>query len=329
MLRTLLVSAVIVLSAFAARAEPHPSHGQEQMGISGTIGAYPIALVVTLRDHTEVIAAHYSYASRKTPIPLTGDARNGGVTFQEPGGGIFQMTFTTSDKSASKPLTFYTSTGLIGTWTRGSMRLPVRLQFVEAGRNLRDCAFYPAEAQPAGQPKFPNTGCEHTPDRAAIEHCIGQPFTTDKAAAACALATTRPCRDDQQDLNMCFGNLESYLDQAIRRRLVGSRGGWDLAAYKRWIRLSETGCRKRSPFSPDGSGYGGDIAMCMAHNELSLLQQRQPGHAGAQPPQVIIPIECCQALMDHDPLHTVAAANRPRRSCSNRQRRGNGRRWSP
>jgi len=281
MLQKLIVSVVIVFVAFAARADSLSSHDLEQLGMSGTIGAYPIALIVTLRDHTEVIAAHYSYASKKMPIPLTGRARNGEVTFQEPGGGIFQMIFTTNDKTAPKPLTFYTSTGLIGTWSRGSTTLPVKLQFAEAGSSLRDCAFYPPEAQPSGQPKFPNPGCEHMPDRAAIEHCIGQPFTTDKAAASCALATTRSCRDDQQNLNMCFGNLESYLDQAIRRRLIGSRRGLDLAAYQRWTRLHETDCEKRSPFSPDGSGYSGDIAMCMAQSELSLLQRRQPGHAGA------------------------------------------------
>jgi hypothetical protein len=244
------------------------------MGMQGTVGRYPIAMIVKVRDHVDILAAHYSYASKKIPIQLTGRVQGEEVTLQEPGGGTFHLHFVTTDASAQKPLTFWTSTGLTGTWTKDGTSLPVEIGFREDGQDLVDCAFYPPERQSAAGPRFPNPGCEHTPNRAVLDECSAKPFTTNKAVAACVTDAMKPCRDDQHNINMCVANVSSYFDQLIRNRLrtPGAKVTMDAAAFSRWAKSREASCIKNSEFSPDGSGYSADIDFCMSWEMARLLQ---------------------------------------------------------
>jgi len=274
--RQLLACLMVALVGSVAFAATPPPKGVEDFGMKGTIGPYPIAVIVRVRDEVQIIAAHYSYASKKVPIPLTNHIQGDEVILQEPGGGTFQLHFVTGDPSAKKPLTFWTSTGLTGSWTKNGKSLPVRIGFAETGQDLEDCAFYPAERTSTAGPHFPNPGCEYTPDRMALDACIASPFMSDNEVIACISRATSTCHQDQFNMNMCVGNLSNYLDQSIQNRLnrSGAKPAMDAAAYKRWTNSRQASCEKSSDFSPDGSGYGADIAFCMSDEMLRLLQNK-------------------------------------------------------
>jgi hypothetical protein len=52
------------------------------MEARGTVGAYTIGLNYTVRDHTELVAAHYFYASQLKDIPLKGSVQGELVELQ-------------------------------------------------------------------------------------------------------------------------------------------------------------------------------------------------------------------------------------------------------
>jgi hypothetical protein len=109
-----LLCAVAALAGSVALAASPPPKGVEDEGMSGTIGRYPIALVMKVQDHVQILSAHYSYASKKISIPLTGRVQGEQIVLEEPGGGVFRLRFVTSDASAPRPLTFWTATGASG-----------------------------------------------------------------------------------------------------------------------------------------------------------------------------------------------------------------------
>jgi hypothetical protein len=260
-------SALLVASA--------PPKGVEDEGMSGTIGRDPVGLVVRVLDHVQILSAHYSYAAKKTSIPLTGRVEGEQLVLAEPGGGVFRLRLVTKDASAPRPLSFWTATGLEGTWTKGAVSLPVMIRLEETGQDLWECAFYPPERQRVRRPHFPDLGCEHTPNRAALDACVAKPFTTDKAVVACVVAVTRSCREDQKNMNLCVANVSTYLDETIRQKLRagGEAGRMNAAGYSRWTDARVASCKKNSEFSPDGSGYNADIDFCMSYEMTRLLQR--------------------------------------------------------
>lgn len=95
----------------------------------GTVGPWPAGMNVTVRARQTIEAAHYYYASRGIDIPLAVKSAQGTIELDEPGGGHFILHLTNADSHERHPLTFYTSTGLAGTWTRGGKSLPVTFGF--------------------------------------------------------------------------------------------------------------------------------------------------------------------------------------------------------
>ena len=275
-----MIAAVVSFLGFATPALSQSGNGDEDFGMAGAVGPYPIAMIVTVHNHVQIVAAHYSYASRKKPIALTADVDGENITLAETNG-TFHLHLTTNDKGAKPPLTFYTSTGLEGTWTNGDKRLPVQIGFnvVGAVGQLKDCEFYPQPRKGQGGPShtahFPDSGCAYTPDQSALEHCIASPFSNNKAVAECVIAATRPCREDQVDTNFCVANITAYLDQTVRLRIQSRRaeGGMTARDYQAWTASRTASCRRNSEFSPDGSGYHADIDFCMSFETMRLLQK--------------------------------------------------------
>ena len=250
------------------------------MGMSGTVGHYPVAMQVRVRDNVEIVQAHYSYASQATAIPLTIEADADALTLTEPGGGAFHLHYVGSAADAGAPHDIYHAIGLAGTWVKGPATLPVQLHLqgsVEAGADVPDCAYYPAVAAPAGKPAFPDGGCTHTPDQKVLDRCIQANYTGEHAVSQCITQAMHPCREDQMDINRCVGNLSVYLDRSIKQMLQAPKpaaGALDAGGYRAWDAAHRARCEKRSGFSPQGTGYGADIAYCMAGQMLGLLQRR-------------------------------------------------------
>jgi hypothetical protein len=97
--------------------------------MEGKIGPYAIGMNLLVRDYAEVVGGHYFYASKLLNIPLNGQVAGEKVTLKEPNGGVFHLHLVTNDPTARRPLNFYYSTGLEGTWTQGAKTLPVTLGF--------------------------------------------------------------------------------------------------------------------------------------------------------------------------------------------------------
>ena len=128
MTRALVVALVLLASPATARADD-VSAGQMTHLAEGTIGPYRVGFNVTEQDHATVTAAHYYYASTGTDIPLRVSGPGDALSMDEPGGGHFELHLTNADAKEPRPLTFYTATGLAGTWTRNGRTLPVTLGF--------------------------------------------------------------------------------------------------------------------------------------------------------------------------------------------------------
>lgn len=128
--RTLWSLSILVFTfASPTIAQNNSSSGTATEVMEGRIGNHRIGLNITVKDYTTFVAAHYYYASTLTNIPLTGAIAPENVILTEPGEGIFHLHLTTNDASVVRPLTFSTSTGLNGTWTKGLIVLPVTLAF--------------------------------------------------------------------------------------------------------------------------------------------------------------------------------------------------------
>lgn len=272
---------MLVLTLSVACGEmPASAAGQEvrrldQLGMRGNVGEAPIAMIATLDEQHTLVDIHYSYASRGEKIPLTAAVDGSVLTLTEPGGGKFDLHFVSHGTARQDgPLGFYTATGLEGRWKHATRELPVRIQFVQTRDVLEDCIFYPDPVFETQQPHFPAPGCEHTPDKAALDACIASPFVSDQATIECAKATLRPCRFDQFNQNFCTSNLSSYLDQVIESRLrQPATSSMTEERYPAWSKAARTSCEHSSEFGSDGSGHGADVVMCIAYEQLRLLQR--------------------------------------------------------
>ena len=120
--------AMTVVLASSASAEDPPK-GLSTFGMSGKIGAYPVGMQLTVRDHRDFASGHYFYVKTLADIPLTGRMEGDVLTLREPGGGAFRLHLVSNASAQGQVLTFYNSTGLAGTWTQGAKILPVEIGF--------------------------------------------------------------------------------------------------------------------------------------------------------------------------------------------------------
>lgn len=125
----------------AASAAPTPQPAPDNYRLSGTLGPYPIGATLSVRPDQTVANAHYFYVKNLVDIPLSAQKSGEQITLSEPGGGRFTLHFETSDKKASPPLTFQTSTALAGTWADGTRTYPVKLN-LESIDNVAPNALY-------------------------------------------------------------------------------------------------------------------------------------------------------------------------------------------
>jgi hypothetical protein len=128
----LCLRALFALLALAVPAAAQQASGRETMTMDGVVGPYRVGMNLTVRDHRIFEAGHYYYAHHPVDIPLTGEVSGEDVTLNEPGDGVFKLHLVTNAATKQRPLTFYISTGLEGTWTKGGRTLPVKITFDSA-----------------------------------------------------------------------------------------------------------------------------------------------------------------------------------------------------
>lgn len=97
--------------------------------MEGMVGSRQVGFNITVKDHVQFVGGHYYYASALIDIPLSGSNVSGHINLTEPDGGTFKLHLFSIGPPATKPLTFYTSNRLDGTWTKGGVVLPVTLNF--------------------------------------------------------------------------------------------------------------------------------------------------------------------------------------------------------
>ena len=101
----------------------------------GTVGDYRIGLNYTVREHTELVKAHYFYVSESKNIALTGTVAGESVNFHGTDGSDFRLHFVGNGSNGKEPLTFFNSVGLQGTWKLGDRELPAELRFSHSTAN--------------------------------------------------------------------------------------------------------------------------------------------------------------------------------------------------
>lgn len=124
--RLLLVP--LLLAPITVFAQTRYGSDVSSMEMEGTIGPYRVGLNYTVRNDTQLIAAHYFYASQLRNIPLTGTTHGETVEWKGSDGSAFHLHFVGNGSNGNEPLTFYNSVGLRGTWVLGSRTLPVDLR---------------------------------------------------------------------------------------------------------------------------------------------------------------------------------------------------------
>lgn len=129
----LLASCVIGLAAPQYSIAQSPPQTIDVRQMIGSVGPYRVGAQMTVRDHESILAAHYFYASKGVNIPLESARKGKRVILREPDGGVFDLTFETNETTTERPLNFYNSIALAGTWSDGQRTLPVRLGFTVIG----------------------------------------------------------------------------------------------------------------------------------------------------------------------------------------------------
>lgn len=137
-LTALLILLVLPISTVA---QDHNDSNLSSFEMHGTVGQYRVGLNYTVRDNTELVAAHYFYASRLANIALAGSVNGEAVEFKGEDGSVFHLHFIGNGSNGNDPLTFYNSIGLNGTWVLGSRTLPVNLH-IEHGTPNPGQRFY-------------------------------------------------------------------------------------------------------------------------------------------------------------------------------------------
>lgn len=128
MVRLTLATLFLISVAGSACAEAPPK-GVETLELAGKIGSHEIGMNLTVRDHVSIDDGHYFYAGPLKDIPLKAMVHGESVVLTEPGGGEFELHFTSNGSAKGQALNFYNSTGLEGSWHRGATVLPVKLGF--------------------------------------------------------------------------------------------------------------------------------------------------------------------------------------------------------
>lgn len=122
------VLGAICISTAAANPSTTPAEETTTTVARGFIGPYRIGMSITERSD-RVIGAHYYYARHPDNIPLTGRVRGEHVILRDTAGRVFRLHFVTNTQTKERPLTFYYSTGLVGTWKDKGKTLPVKIDF--------------------------------------------------------------------------------------------------------------------------------------------------------------------------------------------------------
>lgn len=242
------------------------------VGMTGTVGDSPIVMIMTLENKTDPIAAHYSYVAQKIVIPLEIKITNQKIILSEPSGGVFDLHFKPPNGKNTLPLSFYTSIGLEGRWYNRAKSLPVSIQFEITRDHLKDCIFYP-DPKKVGRPDFFDSGCEHTPDKAVIDKCLSEAYTSNKIVNTCMDMSLRTCRFDQRNMNVCISNINYYFDGIIEKHTDSNKEtSLTAQSYQNWIKKVSENCRETSSFGPEGSGFSFDIEFCVSAEKLRFIQ---------------------------------------------------------
>jgi len=125
---------LVLLSASQGAEAASGGPGDRLLGLAGTIGHNRIGMTLDLKGDNVVSGGHYFYVHYMKDIPVTAAVQGGEVTLNEPGGGTFQLHFKGNGSEGGKPLSFENSVGLEGTWTKGSQKLPVTLNFTDTSQ---------------------------------------------------------------------------------------------------------------------------------------------------------------------------------------------------
>jgi len=106
----------LALGAFPVplAAQPSAQNDLTSMEIYGTIGSYSVGLNYTVRNKTDLVTAHYLYASQLKDLRLTGQVRGEGIELKGEDGSIFHLHLVGNRSNGKEPLTFYNSVGLTG-----------------------------------------------------------------------------------------------------------------------------------------------------------------------------------------------------------------------
>jgi hypothetical protein len=107
----------------------------QSMEAVGTLGRYRVGLNYTVRQHTDLVAAHYFYVSQSKDIPLEGTVAGESVHLHGADGSDFTLHFVGNGSNGKEPLTFYNSVGLRGVWSLGTVNLPAELAFSHSTEN--------------------------------------------------------------------------------------------------------------------------------------------------------------------------------------------------
>lgn len=118
------VSALLAFQVPLA-AQPFADNELTSVEMHGTVGSYRVGLNYTVRNKTELVAAHYFYASQLKDIRLTGAVQGEAVDLKGEDGSSFHLHFVGNGSNGAEPLTFYNSVGLTGTWKLASRSLSV------------------------------------------------------------------------------------------------------------------------------------------------------------------------------------------------------------
>lgn len=262
---------VCLMGPGSSYAEGNPQTTQD-LGMSGTIGKEPIAMIITLENRTHPTKAHYSSASAQKIIPLTVQVTGNHVVLSGQDKEVFTLHFVSGSREKADPLSFYAASGMQGMWSDGTKTLPVSLRFVLSRDHLADCIFYPHHL-PDDKPVPAEKRCEQDADMAALRQCVQSPYTSDDAVESCINAALKTCHPDQRTTNLCVSDITVYLDRAIRQRLASrTPHGLTEQSYPLWLKHVTQSCLDTSGFSPEGTGFAADIGFCVAEEKLRLLQ---------------------------------------------------------
>jgi hypothetical protein len=103
--------------------------GESLAGLAGMVGHNRVGMTLDLKGESGISGGHYFYVHYLKDIPLTGSIQGGEVTLNAADGGTFQLHFKGNGSEGGKPLNFFNSVGLEGTWKKGPQKLPVTLDF--------------------------------------------------------------------------------------------------------------------------------------------------------------------------------------------------------